>query len=290
MTHARLLTIALAVLLGCLPGPGFAQVSDHDRALVTDAAVLESMGFPFDARNVYVRTVTGHSPEETRDFGTTLAHFSGVHGGAFIGREDISSSWQYSAGNSDLQRFGSEQFANAQVIMPTGAVLSGFRWWANDTHATADLAVFLFESCQPAFGAGAITLTVLGSADPATSGSSGNQSNFVSIAAHTISNLNCTYFARVRFGPFPSATPTGATLSFQKVRAQWNRQVSPAPAVATFVDVPPGHLFFQYVEALAGSGITSGCNVAPPMYCPDDPVTRAQMAAFVSKALGLTFP
>ena len=289
MKHARLLTTGLAVLLGLLVTSVSAQVPDHERALITDPALLESMGFPFDFRDVYVRTATGHSPEETRDFGPTLAHFSGVHGGAFIGREDISGSWQYSAGNGDLQRLGSEAFANAQVIMPTGAVLSGFRWWANDSNVTADLAVFFFESCQPAFSAGPLAITILGQADPATTGSSGNQTGFVPIPARTVDNRSCTYFARVRFGSSGSPT-TGGSLTWQRIRAQWNRQLSPAPAIATFSDVPTGHTFFQFVEALAASGITSGCNVAPPMYCPDDPVTRGQMAAFISKALGLTFP
>jgi hypothetical protein len=31
-------------------------------------------------------------------------------------------------------------------------------------------------------------------------------------------------------------------------------------------------------------GITAGCSVSPPLYCPDVPVTRAQMAVFVWKA------
>jgi S-layer family protein len=55
-------------------------------------------------------------------------------------------------------------------------------------------------------------------------------------------------------------------------------QVSPAPANATFGDVPTSHPFFQFVEALAKSGITGGCGGGN--YCPDNPVTRGQMAVF----------
>ncbi len=43
------------------------------------------------------------------------------------------------------------------------------------------------------------------------------------------------------------------------------------------------------IEAIAAAGITKGCN--PPVndrYCPSDPVTRGQMAAFLVRALGLT--
>ena len=64
-------------------------------------------------------------------------------------------------------------------------------------------------------------------------------------------------------------------------------QVSPAPAIATFLDVPTNHPFFQFVEALAASGITGGCGGGK--YCPDSPVTRGQMAVFLAKALGLQF-
>jgi len=63
--------------------------------------------------------------------------------------------------------------------------------------------------------------------------------------------------------------------------------VSPAPATATFNDVPTNHPFFQFIEALYASGITGGCQAAPPLYCPDNPVTRGQMAVFLAKALGL---
>ncbi len=59
------------------------------------------------------------------------------------------------------------------------------------------------------------------------------------------------------------------------------------PSVATFDDVPLGHTFFANIEWLADAGITRGCN--PPandMFCPDQPVTRGQMAAFLRRALG----
>jgi hypothetical protein len=64
-------------------------------------------------------------------------------------------------------------------------------------------------------------------------------------------------------------------------------QVSPAPASATFGDVPTGHAFFRFVEALYRSGITAGCGGGN--FCPDTPVTRGQMAVFLAAALGLHF-
>ena len=72
------------------------------------------------------------------------------------------------------------------------------------------------------------------------------------------------------------------------VLIRYQLQVSPAPATATFNDVPTDHQFFRFIEALAASGITGGCGNGN--FCPDNPVTRGQMATFLSIALGLHFP
>ena len=74
------------------------------------------------------------------------------------------------------------------------------------------------------------------------------------------------------------------------VRIFWRRQVSPAPDAPSFDDVPANDPYFEYVEALVASGITSGCSSSPPRFCPDAPLTRRQMAVFLSKALGLYWP
>ena len=82
--------------------------------------------------------------------------------------------------------------------------------------------------------------------------------------------------------------PTDGSTGIRQVRLRWRREVSPAPASATFGDVPEDHPFFQFVEALADSGITAGCGSGN--FCPDAPVTRGQMAVFLAKALGLHWP
>lgn len=76
--------------------------------------------------------------------------------------------------------------------------------------------------------------------------------------------------------------------SISGVIVRWRRTVSPVPNSATFADVPTDHPFFQFVEALAASGITAGCGSGN--YCPDNPLTRGQMAVFLSIALGLHWP
>jgi hypothetical protein len=285
-----LLTICLGVLLGLLAVPVFAEVPENERVLITNPAQLEAMGFRPDAQNVYMGTAAARAAsEESRDFGINLAHYTGVSPKAFSGMTDTAGGpWQYSGGdgcssNLCLSSKGTEDFAEAQINLPTGVDFTLLRYWARDTNAAANLAVYVFEQCLPTFTAGGETVTVIGSADPATTGSGGFQSNAISIAATTVDNRGCVYVVRVRF----DAT-TGLTL--QKVRVQWHRQISPAPVSATFLDVPTSHPFFQFIEALRDSGITTGCDASPPLYCPDDAVTRGQMAVFISKALGLTFP
>jgi hypothetical protein len=51
--------------------------------------------------------------------------------------------------------------------------------------------------------------------------------------------------------------------------------------------VPTSHAQFRFVEALAASGITGGCGGGD--FCPNNPVTRGQMAVFLATALGLHY-
>lgn len=54
------------------------------------------------------------------------------------------------------------------------------------------------------------------------------------------------------------------------------------PSSATFSDVPSSHLFFGHVERMWREGITSGCRTG--LYCPEDPITRGEMAVFIIRA------
>lgn len=49
-----------------------------------------------------------------------------------------------------------------------------------------------------------------------------------------------------------------------------------------FTDVGAGDPYFRYIQKLREIGVTNGC--AAVRYCPDDTVTRGQMAAFVVRA------
>ena len=55
---------------------------------------------------------------------------------------------------------------------------------------------------------------------------------------------------------------------------------------AGFADTA-GNTHEAAIDALAAARITVGCETDPLHYCPDKPVTRAQMATFLARALGL---
>jgi hypothetical protein len=55
-----------------------------------------------------------------------------------------------------------------------------------------------------------------------------------------------------------------------------------------FVDVPPDSPFLANIDQLATAGVTRGCGSLGDRFCPDEPVTRAQMAAFLARAAGLS--
>lgn len=54
-----------------------------------------------------------------------------------------------------------------------------------------------------------------------------------------------------------------------------------ASPCAGFIDVDAAHPFCRYVEWIKNRGVTLGC--AADLYCPDQPVVRNQMAAFMNR-------
>ena len=64
--------------------------------------------------------------------------------------------------------------------------------------------------------------------------------------------------------------------------------VPPGPATGVFSDVPASDPFAIWIEELSRRGITSGC--AAGKFCPGDPITRAQMSAFLARAFAIPLP
>jgi hypothetical protein len=183
---------------------------------------------------------------------------------------DVSNSYVACAG-------GFECSFRGDINLPAGALLTSIEADICDNDAANDVVVELFK--VPAIPAGLVGYPVLATA--ASSGVPG----CVLVAAtlptpETIGNRTQGYY-------FRSVQGTTTNTRLYGVRVFYALQVSPAPAVATFSDVPTSHPFFRFIEALVASGITSGCGGGN--YCPDAPLTRGQMAVFLSLGLGLHF-
>jgi hypothetical protein len=88
----------------------------------------------------------------------------------------------------------------------------------------------------------------------------------------------------------PEQPVTRAQMAVFILRAKYGASYTPPPATDIFKDVPaPGKAWMQpFIEQFYREGITAGCSAEPLNYCPEQPVTRAQMAVFMSRAF--SFP
>lgn len=69
------------------------------------------------------------------------------------------------------------------------------------------------------------------------------------------------------------------------LRGIYDSSYTPPPATGTvFADVPASHWAAAWIEQLYAEGITGGCATNPLRYCPEDPVTHAQMAVFLLRS------
>ncbi len=83
----------------------------------------------------------------------------------------------------------------------------------------------------------------------------------------------------------PNGTVTRAQMAVFLLRARHGASYTPPPASGVFTDVANDYWAAGWIEQLAAEGITGGCGGGN--YCPDNPVTRAQMAVFLVRTFGL---
>jgi hypothetical protein len=120
-----LLGLAFAAVL--LPGMAGAQ----PRRLVTDPEVLARLGFPASTRSVFLaegvdldRTSQSLAPEE---FGTADEGWTTVLGNGHDSRGD--GIYDSSNGTGDIYAVSGDEFYDAALQMPQGALWEGIRWW-----------------------------------------------------------------------------------------------------------------------------------------------------------------
>lgn len=279
------LVVGLLFAAGSVVG----QEAAARRIAVTDPAELAAIGMPRDARHVYRwtgadarRARRAPAAPSTQTWGTATGFTTASsldlvpehHSGLMQGTERAYCPLGYGGG-----AFAQE--ALIQLQLPEGAALGYLEVWGNDEDPTYGLTVRVFEFCQ-AVGFDPPTTTLIGSIDSV--GSAGPTYDATPLNGYPVNNRDCGYSARVIFIP-GNVSCHSDQIQFRKLAVLWDRRVSPAPASATFGDVPPGHAFFPFIEALAKSGITGGCGGGN--FCPDSPLTRGQMAVFLAKGLGM---
>jgi len=78
----------------------------------------------------------------------------------------------------------------------------------------------------------------------------------------------------------PLSPVTRGQMAVFLLKAEHGSAHTPPPCTGLFPDVPCTHQFAAWIEELFAEGITAGCGTG---FCPDLPVTRAQMAVFLLK-------
>ena len=84
------------------------------------------------------------------------------------------------------------------------------------------------------------------------------------------------------FRPFEPLTRSDMAVFLTRAFSHISAVSEPAGA---FTDVLADAPYAAEVEAVLAAGVTRGCSTEPMLYCPDESVTRAQMASFLARAL-----
>jgi hypothetical protein len=171
----------------------------------------------------------------------------------------------------------------APVFLPSGASVIWLDAYYCDATASATFRFWL--TTYTGYSDATANFTDIAYLPSVDGTGSGCQYDTHYIGGHTINN-DVRYHGGGQY--VINAQADGAGVAFKGVDLWWSRPISPAPATASFTDVPVGSQFFAEVEALKASGITGGCTATT--FCPTATVTRLQMAAFLARALGLYWP
>lgn len=80
----------------------------------------------------------------------------------------------------------------------------------------------------------------------------------------------------------PGDNTTRGQMAVFLVRSLLGTDNFTVPATQYFEDVPASHPQYKWIQKLRELGVTTGCNLV--QYCPNDPVTRGQMAVFLVRS------
>jgi hypothetical protein len=224
----------------------------------------------------------GLGPEQ---FGAQCCQITQIPAAAFQQLGD--SEWTYGGFGYVWRTAGLSHAAWAAVLLSSGVEIEYLDLYYYDNDAANDISAYLYAFSGGAPDSGGPNSTLLTTAQSTGSAGYGYAFSDIFGLGYTVNNNVAYDPAAAQLVVNVQSPVTTADLQFKAVDLWWMRQVSPAPATPTFNDVPASDGAFPFIEALAASGITVGCSESPPLYCPDNPLTRRQMAVFLSKALGL---
>jgi len=177
---------------------------------------------------------------------------------------------------------GNPSWLRASLNLPSGAKIEGIEIYGCDENSNSDPLMGDIYAWLYVCSTSGCTLY----GDDVTNGTPAPACDFffydLSSANITVDNFTNNYFIEV------GLMANDNTNRFQAFNVYYTRQISPAPSTATFSDVPTTHPFFQEIEALAASGITTG--YPDGTFKPNNYVTRQALAAYLARALGLHWP
>ncbi len=219
-----------------------------------------------------VPQIVGLSEEQARTYGSTATTALTLSASGFS-PNDSSTTFTYSLINGGQYITGGHPFLLHSIDLPEGSSVVSIELDGCDNDNAGNIDMW-FSKC--AVGGPCTDLASTGTSGPATPGCGRFPLTLVSpVAIDNFNNSYYTYFS----------TSGAGNASVFAIRIYYRLQLSPAPLTATFADVPTGYIYFRAIEALAASGITSGCGGGN--FCPDQNVTRGELAKFLANALGL---
>lgn len=167
---------------------------------------------------------------------------------------------------------------NTQAASRSAAITAG-----NGVHTVTQTAAqcsFALSNIDAVVGAGPGSLTIQVQTAGGCQWTASSPNTWVGLAASATTGPGAV---TVTIAPNTSAVPRVGSVV---IGGQWRRFLQRG-AITTqrFADVTPQHPFFEFIDLLRATGITDGCRQNGAAYCPDEVMTRSEMAKFLVRAL-----
>ena len=221
--------------------------------IATPVNLLQDPGFEAGTPNPFWS-------ETSTNYGTPLCTIADCGDGGGTTGPRTGSVWSWFGGTESPYPYEAGSLSQG-VVIPNG---------------TATLAFYLWIG---AAGSGSNTSDVFNAMIDDVTVFSANATQINSYPSYTL--------VRVDVSAFADGASHSVTFSSETAGQQVNINLDDVSltVVSTFTDVPATYWAWNWIERLYNAGITNGCSTDPLLYCPEDPVTRAQMAVFLERGM-----